>query len=78
MVQLFQLNFATIIIQLDVEGYNNKLKLYVGAAKPNIYKAIRVFQKEENSVCMAFERANSLDPKVNKPPARRTPTALLE
>ena len=55
-----------------IEGYNNKLKVYVGAAKPNIYKAIRVFKKEETSACLLFERANSLDPKQSKPPTRRT------
>ena len=27
----------------NVEGYNNKLKLYVGAAKPNIYKILEIF-----------------------------------
>jgi hypothetical protein len=31
----------------NIEGYNNKLKKYVDATSPNIYKAINVFKKEE-------------------------------
>ena len=41
----------------NVEGYNSKLKKYVGAAKPNIFKAINVFQQEEVNSTLKYTQA---------------------
>ena len=54
-----------------VEGYNLKLRKWIGAKSPNIYKAINLFQKEEVNSSFLYERANSSNPKVNRPPPRK-------
>jgi len=41
----------------NVEGHNSKLKKYVGAAKPNIFKAINVFQQEEVNSTLKYTQA---------------------
>lgn len=53
----------------NVEGYNKKLKNYVGAAHPNIYSCITTFKKEEVSACAKYKKA--LDGGSLKPPYRR-------
>jgi hypothetical protein len=54
-----------------VEGYNNKLKKWIGAKAPNIFKAIGIFQQAEVDSALKFERAKSTDLKVSRPPPRR-------
>ena len=54
-----------------VEGYNLKLKKWIVAKSPNIFKAIKFFQKEELNSALKYARANSDDPKINKPPHRK-------
>jgi hypothetical protein len=53
----------------NVEGYNNKLKLYVGAASPNIYKILEIFKSEETSAVKSFRNAIANPP--TKPPPRK-------
>ena len=51
-----------------VEGYNNKLKCFVGAAKPNIYKIVNIFKNEETNSDKKFRNATTIPP--SKPPPR--------
>lgn len=51
-----------------LEGYNNKLKKFVGLAHPDIYRAIEVFKGEENTHTQIFTQTR-LD--MIKPPPRR-------
>ena len=51
-----------------VEGYNNKLKCFVGAAKPNIYKIVNIFKNEETNSDKKFRKATAIPP--SKPPPR--------
>ena len=37
-----------------VEGYNVKLKKFIGAKAPNIFKAIEVFQKEKVNSALKY------------------------
>ena len=54
----------------NIEGYNNKLKLYVGAAKPNIYKILQILKNEETSTDKAFRQAIATPP--FKPPPKKS------
>jgi len=42
-----------------LEGYNKKLKKFVGAKAPNIFKAVKVFQEEEEDAALKYNRAFS-------------------
>ena len=53
-----------------VEGYNNKLKCFVGAAKPNIFKIVSIFKNEETNSDKKFRKATADPP--SKPPPRDT------
>ena len=53
-----------------VEAYNLRLKKWLSAKSPNIYKAVEVLQREEVNSALRYQRANSEDSKVNKPPYR--------
>ena len=58
--QQFKKNYETVDrprTNNNVEGYNSKLKKYVGAAKPNIFKAINVFQQEEVNSTLKYTQA---------------------
>ena len=55
----------------NVEGYNNRLKCFVGASSPNIFKAVEVFQKEQVHAAIIYAKAKSLNARVNKPPVRK-------
>ena len=46
----------------NIEGYNNKLKLFVGAANPNIYKILEIFKNEETSADKSFRQACQIPP----------------
>lgn len=50
----------------SLEAYNNKLKLHIGVAHPNIYKSIEFFQKQETVSYLKYQNAIA-----NKPPPRR-------
>ena len=43
----------------NVEGYNAKLNKHCGAADPNIYKSISIFQTEEVNSYDKFVKANA-------------------
>ena len=55
----------------NVEGYNNRLKNFVGAASPNIYKAAEIFQQEEVQSAIKYAKANSLNGRISKPQLRK-------
>ena len=55
----------------NVEGYNLKLKKFVGAANPHIYKAIKVFQREELAGHYKYVHANA---GKSPPPRKRLDT----
>lgn len=50
----------------NLEGYNNKLKKFVGMAHPDIHRSILVFKQEENNATFNYGRATH-----EKPPPRR-------
>jgi hypothetical protein len=52
-----------------VEGYNNKLKLYVGSAGSNIYKILEILKGEETSADKSIRNAIANPP--TKPPPRK-------
>ena len=53
-----------------LEGYNKKLKNFIGANAPNIYKAVKVFQEEEVDAALKYNRALSQDTVIRRPPRR--------
>ena len=53
-----------------LEGYNKKLKNFIGANAPNIYKAVKVFQEEEVDAALKYNRALSQDTVISRPPRR--------
>ena len=53
----------------NIEGYNHRLKLFVGAANPNIYKVLTIFKNEETSADKSFRQACQNPP--SKPPPRK-------
>ena len=53
-----------------LEGYNKKLRNFVGAKAPNIFKAVKVFQEEEVDAALKYNRALSPDSVVSRPPRR--------
>jgi hypothetical protein len=58
----------------NVEGYNNKLKCFVGAASPNIFKMVEIFKNEESSADKAFRKAvpQDISIKPSNPPPSKT------
>jgi hypothetical protein len=38
----------------ELEGFNSRLKKYVGASKPNNFKAIKISQQEEVSSSLKY------------------------
>ena len=57
----------------NVEGYNNKLKCFVGAASPNIFKMVEIFKNEESTADKAFRKAvpQDISIKPSNPPPRK-------
>ena len=53
-----------------LEGYNKKLKNFMGAKSPNIFKSVHLFQEEELNATLKFLRADDPDGNVNRPPRR--------
>ena len=41
----------------NAEGFNSKLNIYMGVAKPNMYGAVATLNAIENSTSLAYRRA---------------------
>ena len=53
-----------------LEGYNHKLKNFIGAKAPNIFKSVKFFQDEEANAALRYHRANSSNKNTSRPPRR--------
>ena len=53
-----------------LEGYNKKLKNFVGAKAQNIFKAVKVFEEEEVDAALKYNRVLIQDTVISRPPRR--------
>ena len=53
-----------------MEGYNHKLKNFIGAKAPNIFKSVKFFQDEGANAALRYHRANRFNKNTSRPPRR--------